>query len=68
MLQWAREGDGGVMKQQSRDQNSTGFSLIEIVVIMAVIGAIALLSIPTFVTFMQAQRTPGGPPVSSWPC
>jgi Tfp pilus assembly protein FimT len=47
------------MKQQSRDQDSPGFSLIEIVVIMAVIGAIALLSIPTFVTFMQAQRTQG---------
>ena len=34
-----------------------GFSFIEVIVVMAMIGVVAVFCLPTFIGFMQAQRT-----------
>lgn len=48
------------MKNQQRlYANPDGFSVIELVVMIAIIGVIAVFSSPTFISFVQAQRTQG---------
>jgi prepilin-type N-terminal cleavage/methylation domain-containing protein len=36
-----------------------GFSFIELAVVIGIIGVIAIFSLPTFISFVQAQRTQG---------
>ncbi len=48
-----------VTKPQRLYANADGFSFIELVVIIGIIGVLAIFSIPTFISFVQAQRTQG---------
>jgi len=43
----------------SLSRNAAGFTLIELIVVVAVIGIITVTGVPMFLSFMQAQQTKG---------
>lgn len=43
----------------TRPGNAPGFTLIELIVVIAVIGIITVTGVPTLVSFLQAQQTKG---------
>jgi prepilin-type N-terminal cleavage/methylation domain-containing protein len=48
-----------VKRQSSAFSNSGGFSFIELIVVIALIGILCAFFVPTLTTFIQAQRTQG---------
>ncbi len=46
-------------RQPSHYSNSGGFSFIELVIVIGLIGILSAFFVPTLITFIQAQRTQG---------